>query len=147
MWEKNSNLDKSNLPESPFIKITYHVRGCMAFRLNELDLALMMAYFVETRPYPTRACPLGWRGIPQRMFFVSSHEKCVFHFWSVEIGFFYETATKTANRKLGTTPHINNIPHGVHISALVSSRKSSELFFGFYANSCRFRWNRGGFAL
>jgi hypothetical protein len=43
MWEKNSNLDKSNLPESPFTKMTYHVRGCMAFRLNELGLVLIMA--------------------------------------------------------------------------------------------------------
>jgi hypothetical protein len=43
MWEKNSNLDKNNLPESPFTKMTYHVRGCMAFRLNELGLALIMA--------------------------------------------------------------------------------------------------------
>jgi hypothetical protein len=40
---KKSNLDKSNLPESPFRKMTYHVRGCMAFRSNELDLALTMA--------------------------------------------------------------------------------------------------------
>jgi hypothetical protein len=38
--ERNSNLDKSNLPESPFTKMTYHVRGCMAFRSNELGLAL-----------------------------------------------------------------------------------------------------------
>jgi hypothetical protein len=43
MWEKNSNLDKNNLPESPFIKMTYQVRGCMAFRSNELGLVLIMA--------------------------------------------------------------------------------------------------------
>jgi hypothetical protein len=41
--EKNSNLDKNNLPESPFTKMTYHVRGCMTFMSNELDLALIMA--------------------------------------------------------------------------------------------------------
>jgi hypothetical protein len=41
--EKNSNLDKINLPESPFKKMTYQVQGCMAFRSNELDLALIMA--------------------------------------------------------------------------------------------------------
>jgi hypothetical protein len=40
---KNSNLDKINLPESPFTKMAYHVRGCMAFRSNELGLALIMA--------------------------------------------------------------------------------------------------------
>jgi hypothetical protein len=42
MWEK-SNLDKSSLSESPFTKMTYHVRGGMAFRSNELGLALIMA--------------------------------------------------------------------------------------------------------
>jgi hypothetical protein len=40
---KNSNLDKSNLPESSVTKMTYHVRGCMTFRSNELGLALIMA--------------------------------------------------------------------------------------------------------
>jgi hypothetical protein len=43
MWETNSKLDKRNLPESDFTKMTYHVRGCMAFKLNELGLALIMA--------------------------------------------------------------------------------------------------------
>jgi hypothetical protein len=40
---KNSNLDKNNLIESLFTKMTYHIRGCMAFRSNELGLALIMA--------------------------------------------------------------------------------------------------------
>jgi hypothetical protein len=40
---KNSNLDKRNLPESPFTKMTYHVRACMAFESNELGLALIMS--------------------------------------------------------------------------------------------------------
>jgi hypothetical protein len=40
---KNSNLDKSNLPESHFTKMTYQVQGCMAFRSNELGLVLIMA--------------------------------------------------------------------------------------------------------
>jgi hypothetical protein len=48
-----------------------------------------------------------------------------------KIGFFCEAATETTNRKLGTTPHINNRPHGVYISALFSSPKPSELFSGF----------------
>jgi hypothetical protein len=61
--------------------------------------------------------------------------------------FFCEAATKTAYEKPGITPHINNGPPGIHISALVSSRKPSELFFEFYANLCRFRWNRGEFTL
>jgi hypothetical protein len=47
---------------------------------------------------------------------------------------FYEIATETANGKLATTPHINNRSPRIHISALVSSRKPSELFFGFYAS-------------
>jgi hypothetical protein len=40
---KNSNLDKSNLPESPFTKMAYHVRGCMSSWSNELGLTLIMA--------------------------------------------------------------------------------------------------------
>jgi hypothetical protein len=38
MWEKNSNLEKKCLPESSSIQMTYHVRGCMTFRLNELEI-------------------------------------------------------------------------------------------------------------
>jgi hypothetical protein len=86
------------------------------------------------------------RNATKANFHFFSHEKCVFHFQSAEIGFFCETATKTAYEKLGTTPHINNRPPGIYILALVSSRKLSELFFEFYTNSCQFRWNRGGFA-
>jgi hypothetical protein len=41
--EEKSNLEKNSLPESPFIEMTYHVRGCMTSRLNELDLAMSMA--------------------------------------------------------------------------------------------------------
>jgi hypothetical protein len=40
---KKLNLDKSNLPKSPFTKMTNQVRGCMAFRSNELGLLLIMA--------------------------------------------------------------------------------------------------------
>jgi hypothetical protein len=40
--EKNSNQEKSCLPESPFTELTYHVRGCMTSRLNELDSAMSM---------------------------------------------------------------------------------------------------------
>jgi hypothetical protein len=40
--EKNSNLEKNCLPKSPFTEMTYHVRGCMTSRLNELDLAMSM---------------------------------------------------------------------------------------------------------
>jgi hypothetical protein len=29
---KKSKLDKSNLPESLFTEISYHIQGCMAFR-------------------------------------------------------------------------------------------------------------------
>jgi hypothetical protein len=31
------------LPESPFTEMTYHFRGCMTFRLNELDSAISKA--------------------------------------------------------------------------------------------------------
>jgi hypothetical protein len=43
MWEKNSKLEKKWLPENPSIEMTYHVRGCITFRLNELNLAMSMA--------------------------------------------------------------------------------------------------------
>jgi hypothetical protein len=103
--KKNSNLDKINLPESPFIKTTYHIRGCMAFRSNEQGLTLIMAQFVETRPYRTRAWPLGWRGTPRRLIFVSSHEKCVFHFWSAEVGFFVRQVPKRQMESWAQDPH------------------------------------------
>jgi hypothetical protein len=89
--------------------------------------------------------PLGWRRTPRRPIFVLYHEKCFFHFWSTEIGFFHEAATETRNRKLGKTPHINSRPPGIRISALVLLRNPSEVFFEFCATSCRFYWNRGGF--
>jgi hypothetical protein len=40
---KKSNLQKSSLPDSSFIEMTYHVRGCMTFRSNEQGSALTMA--------------------------------------------------------------------------------------------------------
>jgi hypothetical protein len=47
MWprygKKKSNLEKKCLTENPIAKMTYHVRGCTTFRLNELDSALSMA--------------------------------------------------------------------------------------------------------
>jgi hypothetical protein len=41
--KKNSNLKKNCLPESPVTEMTNHVRGCMTFRLNELDSAMSTA--------------------------------------------------------------------------------------------------------
>jgi hypothetical protein len=147
MWEKYLNLEKRSLPESPFIKMTYDVRGCMTFSSNELGSALIMEYFVGTRPYRLHAWPLGWRGTPWRPIFVLSHEKYFFHFQSTEIGFLCEAATKTRNRKLGTAPHTNIRPPEIHISALVSLRHHPEVYFGFCESSYRFYWNRGEFAL
>jgi hypothetical protein len=57
--------------------------------------------------------------------FVPSHEKCFLNFQNTETEFFCEVAIETRNRKLGTTPHINNKPSGIHISALVSLRNTS----------------------
>jgi hypothetical protein len=127
--------------------MTYHVRGFMTFRLNELDSAMNMAEFVRTRPYLTRAWPLGWRGTPRRPIFISYYEKCFFHFQSTKIGIICEAATETRNQKLEKTPHIYSRPAGIRISALVLLRQPSEVFFEFCASCCRFRWNRGGFAL
>jgi hypothetical protein len=87
---------------------------------------------------------LGVARNTRRLILVLSHEKCVFYFWSAEIDFSCEATTKTANEKLGTTPHINNRPSGIHISTLILSCKPSELFSRFYISSCRFRWNRVG---
>jgi hypothetical protein len=61
--------------------------------------------------------------------------------------FFCEAATETRNQKIGKTPHINNRPPRIRISALVLLRQPSEVFFEFCASSCQFCWNRGGFAL
>jgi hypothetical protein len=97
--------------------------------------------------YQTCAWPLGWRGTPWRPIFVLSNEKCVFLFRSTEIEFLCEAASETVNGNLRTTPHINNRPFGIHISALVSSHKPSMLFSGLCASSYQFCWNRGGFAL
>jgi hypothetical protein len=142
MWprfgKKNSKLEKKYLSESPFTEMTYRVRGCMTFTLNELDSAMSMAYFVRTRPYQTRAWLLGWRGTPWRLIFVSYHEKCLFHFRSTEIGFFCEAATETRNRKLGKTPHINSRPPGIRISTLVLLRQPSEVFLKFVQVSADF---------
>jgi hypothetical protein len=91
---KYSNLDKIGLPESPFAKMTYHVRGCMAFRSNELGSSWIMAYFFRTRPYRTRVWPLGWWGMPRKTIFVSSHKNCFFHFQSGKMGFFVRQLPK-----------------------------------------------------
>jgi hypothetical protein len=57
--------------------------------------------------------------------------KVCFLFSSAKIEFFCEVATETANGKLGTTTHINNRPSGIHISALISKCKPSEVSFDF----------------
>jgi hypothetical protein len=127
--------------------MAYHVRGCMAFRSNELGLALIMSYFVRARQCRTRVWPFGWRGTPQRSIFISSHEKCIFHFQSAKFEFFCEATTLTTNQKLRITYHINIRTSEVRISALVLMRKPSKLFSGFCASSYRFCWNQCGFAL
>jgi hypothetical protein len=43
--------------------------------------------------------------------------------------FFCEPATEMANLKLGTTPHINNRPPVICISALFLTCKPSDVFF------------------
>jgi hypothetical protein len=43
MWEKIQILLKAIYQKVPSQKMTYHVRGCMAFKSNELGLALIMA--------------------------------------------------------------------------------------------------------
>jgi hypothetical protein len=138
MREKNSKLDQKCLPESSFTEMTYHIRGWMNFRLNELDSAMSMAYFVRTRPYQTCAWPLGWRGTPWRPIFVSYHERCLFHFQSTKIGFFCEAATEMQNWKLGKIPHINSRPSGIRISALILLRQPSEVFLNFVQVSVNF---------
>jgi hypothetical protein len=147
MWEKNSKLDKGNLLESPFTEITYKVRGCMAFRSNELGLVWSW-HSLSKRGHIGHACgPWDGKELHEGRFLFLQWKVCFLFLECRNQGFFCEAATKTAYGKLGTTPHINNRPPGIHISALVSSRKLSELFFKFYTNSCLFRWNRGGFAL
>jgi hypothetical protein len=74
-------------------------------------------------------------------------QKVRFPFSECQNRVFCEATTKMANGKLGTTLHINNRPSRIHIPALVSPHKLLELPFRFYTNSCRFRWNRAGFAV
>jgi hypothetical protein len=90
------------------------------------------------RPYRTRAWPLGWQGIPWRPIFVSSHEKCLFYFQSAKIRFFCEAATETWNQKLGRTPHINNRPSRIHISALISLWHLRRYILNFVQASTNF---------
>jgi hypothetical protein len=79
MWEKNSNLDKSNLPESPLTKMTYHVRGCMAFRSNELGFGHDhgIVYRNEAISNTHMALGMAWNAIeadfcfvPQKLYFL-----------------------------------------------------------------------------
>jgi hypothetical protein len=49
-------------------------------------------------------------------------------------GFFVKRLSR--NRKLGTTPHINNIPPKIHISAFISLRKPSEGLIQAHRLSC-----------
>jgi hypothetical protein len=93
--EKISNLEKSSLPQSPFTKMAYQVRGCMAFRSNKLGMALIIVYFVGTTPYRTRAWPSGRRGMTRSPFSILSHRKRVFHFQCANNRFFSEAATES----------------------------------------------------
>jgi hypothetical protein len=51
-------------------------------------------------------------------------QKVLFPFLECQNRVFYEAATETAIRKLGTTPHINNRPPRIRISALIFSCES-----------------------
>jgi hypothetical protein len=82
--------------------------------------------------------------------------EAIFRFFPTESAFsifyvpkseFLVRHTEPDNRKLGTTPHINSRPPEMHMSALVSTRKPSEVYSELCASSCRFRWKQGGFAL
>jgi hypothetical protein len=61
--------------------------------------------------------------------------------------FFCEAATKTANRKLRTTNRINIRLSEIHMSALISMHKPSNVSFEFCASTCRFHWKQGRFTL
>jgi hypothetical protein len=80
--------------------MTYHVRGFMAFTTNELGFGPDRGIVCQNEAISdTRvslgAFPLGWRGTPQRPIFVSSHEKCLFLFWNIEIGFLVRQLSKS----------------------------------------------------
>jgi hypothetical protein len=131
MWPrcgKNSNLEKKCLLESPFTEMTYHVRGYMTFRLNELVSAMSMAYLSERGhighargPWDGEECHEG------RFSFRTT--KSAFSIFRVPKWVFYEAATETRNQKLGITPHINSRPPGIRISSLVLLRQPSKVFF------------------
>jgi hypothetical protein len=65
----------------------------MTFRLNELDSAMSMAYLLERGHIRHARGPLDGEE-RRRPIFVLYHEKCFFHFWRTEIGFFVKQLPK-----------------------------------------------------
>jgi hypothetical protein len=147
MREKNSNLEKSSLLESPFIEITYHVQGCITFRLKWARFGLDHGIVCRNEAISDTRVALGMARNAKEADFCFVTWKVFFPFLECRNWVFCEAATETQNRKLEKTPHINNRPPGIRISGLVSFWQPSEVYFEFCASSCRFCWNRGGFAL
>jgi hypothetical protein len=63
-----------------------------------------------------------------------------FHFWSIEIEYFYEATIETWNQKLGTTPHITNRPPKIYISAIVLLWHLRRYILDFMQAPTDFRW-------
>jgi hypothetical protein len=95
--EQNSNLGYGSFAEIPFTKMTYHVRGFMAFRSNELGFSADHGIFCRNVVLSYTRMSLGMERNTTESILSSSHEKCLLHFWNIEIGFFCEEATETRN--------------------------------------------------
>jgi hypothetical protein len=112
------------------------LQGYMVFTLNELGQGPDHGIVYRNEAILDTRVSIGTTRMLLRPFSVLSHGKRVFHFCSVKIGFLCEVATETANRKQGTTPHINSRHPKMRISALVSMREPFKVYSKFCASSC-----------
>jgi hypothetical protein len=90
---------------------------------------------------------IGMARIATEADFRFDQREVLFPFSECQNRVFCEATMETRNQKLEKTPHINIRPPGIHISTLILLWQPLEVIFEFCASSCRFRWNRDGFAL
>jgi hypothetical protein len=143
--EKNQTLIKAIYQNVPSQK--WPTKLEVAWLLGQMSFGPDYGIVCQNEAISDIHVDLGMARNATEAYFHFVPQKVCFPFSECRNQIFCEAATKTVNEKLGTTSHINNRPSGIHISALVSPHKLLELSFGFYTNSYRFRWNRGGFAL
>jgi hypothetical protein len=92
----------------------------MTFRLNQLDLALIMHSLLKRGHIGHGRGPWDVEKHHGGQFLFRPTKSAFSIFGVLKSSFFCEKATEMANEMLGTTPHINNRPPGIHIPALIS---------------------------